>query len=126
MANEAVSELPGPRSEQKQGREKHRLEVLTVTPQKKILKDAKIEEQKVYIKRRTSWPKLETTNECLQKEIEESDDGLETTEKCFACVTTLQKENYGTDAEVVAFGCMRSVVGGILDGHLCDTCFKMA
>lgn len=41
-------------------------------------------------------------------------------------VTTLQKENYGTDAEVVAFGCMRSVVGGTLDGHLCDTCFKMA
>jgi hypothetical protein len=54
VANEAVSELPGPRSEQKQGREKHRLEVLTVTPQQKILKDAKIEEQKVYIKRRTS------------------------------------------------------------------------
>ena len=39
-------------------------------------------------------------------------------------VTTLQKEeNYGTGAEVVEFGCRRSVAGGtVLDGYLCDIC----
>jgi len=40
---------------------------------------------KSFHKRRTSWPKLKTTNEFLRKEFEESDDGLETTEKCVAC-----------------------------------------
>jgi hypothetical protein len=36
VANEAVSELPGPTSEQKPARIKHHSEVLTGTTQKKI------------------------------------------------------------------------------------------
>ena len=43
-------------------------------------------------------------------------------------VTILEKkENYGTEAQVVEFGCMRILpVGDSTDGYLCDICFKIA
>ena len=41
-------------------------------------------------------------------------------------VMTLEKKtSYGTDPQVVEFGCMRTIASGILDGYLCDICFKM-
>jgi hypothetical protein len=41
-------------------------------------------------------------------------------------VTTLEKKkSYGTDAQVVEFGCVRTRPSGILDGYLCDFCFKV-
>jgi hypothetical protein len=36
-------------------------------------------------------------------------------------VTILEKDNYGTDAQVVAFGCMRSVADGTLLMVICVT-----
>jgi hypothetical protein len=41
-------------------------------------------------------------------------------------VTTLEKKkSCGTDAQVVEFGCMRTIASGILEGYLCDICFKV-
>jgi hypothetical protein len=34
-----------------------------------------------------------------------------------------KKKSYGTDAQVVEFGCMRTIASGILDGYLCDIFF---
>ena len=36
-----------------------------------------------------------------------------------------KKKSYCTDAQVVEFGCMRTIASGILDGYLCDFCFKV-
>ena len=41
-------------------------------------------------------------------------------------VTTLEtKKNHGTDAQVVEFGCMRTIASGILDSYLCDICIAV-
>jgi len=41
-------------------------------------------------------------------------------------VAALEKrKSYGIDVQVVEFGGMRSIASGILDGYLCDICFKV-
>jgi hypothetical protein len=58
---------------------------------------------------------------CENKLKKQLSDNLETvTEKCFAC-DDLKKENYGTDAQVVEFGCTMNVAGETLLRVTCVT-----
>ena len=124
MNTETVSPLPGPTFKQQRAEEKHS-QVLTETPQKKILEDwnkNKIgEEKRISIK---GEPLTENqgqqTNAC-KKKMKQMMNVKEYLKNVLRVTIWEKIENYGTDAQVVEFGFMRSVAGGTLQMVTCAT-----
>jgi hypothetical protein len=120
MTTEAVSPLPGPTFKQQRARDKHS-QVLTETPQKKILEDwnkNKIGEEKIISSKET--------NACKKKMKQLHDERERVPEKCFAC-DDLGKEELWYRRTGCGIWVHEECSGwDSPDGYLCYIYFKMA